>query len=253
MPQEYEFGSRIVGGTAATVGQIPWQAWIRSYVSATATNPITCGGALIGLQWVLTAAHCVYGHGLYTVGLGSNTLSAPLIQMNSTVGIVNPNYNPSNYNNDIALIQLPVSTSTSTFIQTIRLPTVSQAATTFLNFQSTVSGFGRLNNSTTVLSNTLQVVNMRVMANTNCQAIYGTSVVIASTMCGEGWTVSTQGACMGDSGGPMAIYENGVPTLIGVVSFISGRGCGAGDPTGFTRTASFLTWVNAVTGIPLRT
>lgn len=50
----------------------------------------------------------------------------------------------------------------------------------------------------------------------------------------------------------MVIYENGVPTLIGVTSFISGRGCGAGDPTGFARVSRFLTWINAITGIPLR-
>lgn len=93
---------------------------------------------------------------------------------------------------------------------------------------------------------------MRVMANANCANIYGTAVVTDSVMCGEGWAVSTQGACLGDSGGPMVIYENGVPTIIGVTSFISSRGCGAGDPTGFTRVSRFLTWINAVTGIALR-
>lgn len=96
------------------------------------------------------------------------------------------------------------------------------------------------------------MVNLRVMANANCAAFYGTAVVTDNVLCGEGWTVSTQSTCIGDSGGPMAIYENGIPTLIGVTSFISSRGCGAGDPSSFARVSRFLNWINAVTGIVLR-
>lgn len=103
-----------------------------------------------------------------------------------------------------------------------------------------------------VLSNTLQFVNMRVIANNVCQNIFGPAVVIPSVACAQGWTAVTQGACLGDSGGPLAIVENNIRTLVGVTSFISGRGCGAGDPTGFTRVASFLPWINAVTNITLR-
>lgn len=96
------------------------------------------------------------------------------------------------------------------------------------------------------------MVNLRVMTNAACLSVYGSSVVMDNVMCGEGWTTNTQGACLGDSGGPMVVYENNVPTLIGVTSFISGRGCGFGDPTGFARVSRFLTWINSVTGIVLR-
>lgn len=106
--------------------------------------------------------------------------------------------------------------------------------------------------ATTVLSPTLQVVNMNVMANTACANVYGNAVVTANVLCAQGTSNVAFGTCLGDSGGPMVIHENNVPTLIGVVSFISSRGCGAGDPSGFARVSRFTSWINAVTGIPLR-
>lgn len=134
---------RILGGSAATTGQRPWHVWVRSAVG---TTSVTCGGSLIAPNWVLTAAHCVQGYNNFTVGVGSNSLASPQIQLTALYAIINPGFNAANYNNDVALLQLPTSLSNSTTVAPIRLPTVSQAGTTFLNFLTTVSGFGRLNN-----------------------------------------------------------------------------------------------------------
>lgn len=248
-PEAEGIQGRITGGAAAAIGQLPWHVWVRSSVGTAST---TCGGALIANNWVLTAAQCVQGYTSYTVGAGSNRLSTPQIQLQASYAIVNPGYVASTFANDVALLMLPTNITTSSLIAPVRLPAVSQTNTTFLNFATTVSGFGRLNNATTVLSENLQVVNLRVMANANCASYYGTAVVNDNAMCGEGMTSTTQGTCIGDAGGPMVIYENNVPTLIGTVSFISGRGCGFGDPSGFARVSKFLTWINAVTGIALR-
>ncbi len=45
---------RVVGGEDATPGEWCWQVALINSL-----NQYLCGGALIGTQWVLTAAHCV--------------------------------------------------------------------------------------------------------------------------------------------------------------------------------------------------
>lgn len=54
-----------------------------------------------------------------------------------------------------------------------------------------------------------------------------------------------------DSGGPLTIDDNGVTVQIGLVSFVSSRGCSYGDPSGYTRVAKYLHWISKVTGISL--
>lgn len=56
-----------------------------------------------------------------------------------------------------------------------------------------------------------------------------------------------------DSGGPMAIVdERGIITQIGIVSFVSSRGCSFGDASGYTRVSKYLQWISTNAGIPLR-
>lgn len=51
---------RIINGERATVGQFPWMALLR-YVSTDDEKKETfgCGGTLISIRHVLTAAHCI--------------------------------------------------------------------------------------------------------------------------------------------------------------------------------------------------
>lgn len=102
------------------------------------------------------------------------------------------------------------------------------------------------------LSTDLKWVDKRIISNSQCTKTYGPAVVLMSTVCTIGWDYNGQSTCNGDSGGPLVIDEGGIWTQIGVVSFVSNQGCGAGHPAGYVRTTSFLNWVSTQTGIPIR-
>ena len=53
------FSSRIVGGTEPRIGAYPWLALLGFTRNKNGAPAWKCGGALIGYQHVLTAAHCV--------------------------------------------------------------------------------------------------------------------------------------------------------------------------------------------------
>jgi len=53
----------------------------------------------------------------------------------------------------------------------------------------------------------------------------------------------------GDSGGPLVIRNGNNFLLIGVVNFVSSRGCVVGLPSGYARVSSFRNWILNNTGI----
>lgn len=52
-------GNRIIDGSPAQVGQIPWQ--IALFINL-GTGTVFCGGSIISEEWILTAAHCALGY-----------------------------------------------------------------------------------------------------------------------------------------------------------------------------------------------
>lgn len=178
-------------------------------------------------------------------------MNSPAVSVSAVRVVSHPNYSTATLNNDISVIQLSGSIGLGPSIQVIRLPTRSQQSTTFNGLQARVSGFG-LTQQGGQVSNTLNWINARVILNSECASIYGSSVVIASTICAHGWDHTQQSTCNGDSGGPLVLSEGGIWTQIGVVSFVSGNGCAFGHPHGYVRTSHFVDWINSVTGIAVR-
>lgn len=134
--------TRIVNGNVATNQQFPWFVSVRAYTSRGLQS--VCGGSLLNKEWVLTAAHCVHGYTTFNLGFGSRNLNRPFISLTSQHFIEHRHYNQHTLNNDIALIKLPMPIIFTQFVQSIRLPTLSQAISgKFHSDQARVCGYGR--------------------------------------------------------------------------------------------------------------
>ncbi|KAI7815052.1 Serine protease, partial [Rhyzopertha dominica] len=222
---------RIIDGEPAAHGQFPWQVAVRF---TTSSGTFFCGGSLIDRQWVLTAAHCTTGALSFELLLGGVTISG------SEEGRITINYSSSTVNNDIALIRLPDPilytskwSTNAKFLANIRpvsLPVIGVIMPARLS--ATVSGWGRISDNTTGVSNTLNYVNLTTILNSECATVYGDSV--------------------GDSGGALVTTTaSGNIIQVGVVSFVHTAGCGSGNPSGYVRTESFLSWIHLHTGIAI--
>ncbi|XP_039444677.1 collagenase-like [Culex pipiens pallens] len=249
IPHSLAFG-KVINGKTAETGQFPWQVSIRAALDRSVT---VCGGSLIAPQWILTAAHCAKDYTGFQIGFGSNLLNVPRLTMSAVSKIVHPEFDPVRLNNDVAVIKLPSPVPFSWEISPIQLPPLSYASKTFQNAAGVVSGFGRTSDASQSISALLKYETLRIISNAECSTVYGSSVIRNSTMCAVGWERTNQNVCQGDSGGPLVIEENGTYLQIGVVSFVSNRGCSTGDPSGYIRTASYLEWIAQQTGVVLRT
>ena len=97
------FNRRIVGGEKTDIKQHPWQ------VALQFKGNFFCGGSIIGHRWVLTAAHCFKlsargGDWRAKAGATNHATAGGWAEIERV--IVHEKYNPTTYENDIALIKL---------------------------------------------------------------------------------------------------------------------------------------------------
>lgn len=123
---------------------------------------------------------------------------------------------------DFSLIQVGTKIKFTSFVNFVRLPTLSQAVTKFVDYIATVSGYGIMNTKTNTLSDYLQFTTLKVISNAECALIYGS--VDPLVLCAVGFPNPKSSSCPGDSGSPLVVYENGTPTLIGIVSYGAANG-----------------------------
>ena len=111
----------------------------------------------------------------------------------------------------------------------VALPQPEDAEIDFENFESFATGFGVTSDAPgTGTSVILQYVNMRVIANEECEATYG-NVITEYKICTD--TTGGRSTCAGDEGAPLVVYaEPDRRIILGVGSFRSGDGCTVGHP-----------------------
>ncbi|RZC39321.1 brachyurin-like, partial [Asbolus verrucosus] len=217
---------RIIGGIVAQDGQFPWQVAI--YFD-TPDGTYFCGGALIDLNATV-----------FTLHLGANSLVTDdpnRVTIGASYSVPHPDYNPNSLANDIGLIRIDTVIELNEYIQIIPLPTSALGSGQAV----TLSGWGATGDG---VVNDLTYVDLSTISNADCQAIYG-EVIEDSMVCVVG--KSNEGPCSGDNGGPLVITD-GVNNAVhvGVVSWTSASGCETDHPSGFTRTASYISWIQSV-------
>jgi secreted trypsin-like serine protease len=236
---------RIVGGAPITISSTPWQASLSIRNSG---NPTLCGASIIGASWLVTAAHCVAGStpSNISVFVGITNLSGRSNQNALAVSgvTINPSWNSTTFNGDIALLQLATPLNFSTTVQPIALPLTQDPATwPAAGTIAQISGWG----STSFgggYSDSLSAANVSILGGPgeNTCGSYGSSFTSFDKICAGkvGGGVDT---CQGDSGGPLVVSTATGVVLAGLTSV--GTECAlANFPGIYARITTFLPWIN---------
>ena len=230
----------IVGGSPTSITQVPWQ------VSIAASGNL-CGGSLIGVNWVVTAAHCVSGVAPTSLSVysGIDQLSQRSSANRSSVSNIHihPNWSDSTFLADIALLELSAPVTLSNKVQVISLPSsVDFAAWPAQGVPAVVSGWGATS-VTGLVSEQLNSANISILAGPGVDTCgdYGSDFQSTDDIC-AGNPTGRIDTCSGDSGGPLVVTEAGIPLLAGVTSV--GNECGLPNFPGiYTRVTSYLSWI----------
>ncbi|XP_066041134.1 acrosin-like [Chamaea fasciata] len=238
--------TRVVGGTNAEAGAWPWLVSIQD--SSIAGTGHLCGGSLISVQWVLTAAHCFAdSRNIRTMRLviGATQLTEPgpgaEVRLIKRL-LVHEEYNPADQSNDIALLELNEPVQCSPYIQLACVPNVTvnvaQLDTCY------VAGWGATTARSQSTSDVLQEAKVRLISVLMCNSTKWYDGDIHNHNLCAGYPEGGIDTCQGDSGGPLMCRDNSADFfwVVGVTSW--GRGCARAQRPGvYTSVQHFYDWI----------
>lgn len=248
----YRRQGRVVGGEDGAPGEWCWQVALINSL-----NQYLCGGALIGKQWVLTAAHCVTnivraGDAIY-VRVGDHDLTqkfgspgAQTLRVATTY--IHHNHNSQTLDNDIALLKLHGEADLKEGVCLVCLPNRGTSQAT--GKKCTVTGYGYMGETGPI---PLRIREARVPIVNDNECVRKINSVTekifilpASSFCAGG--EKGHDACQGDGGGPLVCEDSGYHQLTGLVSW--GFGCGRKDVPGvYVKVSSFIGWINQIISV----
>jgi len=252
---------KVAYGHDTVLGAYPWQARVK--VPCNATHTFSCGGVLVSRQHIVTAAHCMNG------SLPCTASYLKPIDVEVLLGIVDlrlkpeslrnvskiffhPQYRRDHYGTryDVAVLKLDKPVQYADHIVPICLPVKNDFVSE--GTEAMVSGWGRRDpNIPKSSSNILQAVDVNVIGTDQCQRWHrnwhGNSKIqppftlYDDRICaGQG----KEGACRGDSGGPLMTKKDDRWTLIGLVSWGIKNSCNKAKlPTVYHQVAATIDWI----------
>ncbi|XP_049831344.1 trypsin alpha-3-like [Schistocerca gregaria] len=228
-PWRSRLDGRIVGGSAVSISQYPWQLYftIGNYM---------CGASIISSTWALSAAHCVDGFSTSQMLLraGTSTRGSGGTTHRIATGYIHGSYSGNDY--DICVVQVSNAFSFNSNVQAVGLASSEPSAGTSV----TVTGWGTTSYQGSA-SNTLLGVTVQIIDRNTCNRSYGS---ITSRMICAGVTSGGKDACQGDSGGPLVSGS----TQVGIVSW--GNECAlANYPGVYANVANLRSWIQQASGV----
>lgn len=249
MPKNPSSAGRIIGGSDASLGEIPWHLLIK--------EPRRGGASLINDRWAVTAAHVVEGleetslrlYGGLVDGRTAENRFSDVVSLDSERIIIHPGYTtvlPSttrtNYDNDIALIRFNSKVNLGPNLRPICLPEGDSDLT--VNEMGIVSGWGATERG--FKSAKLKYAQIGVYSLERCQDTPTLPPNHRMTFTDNMFCAGYQGrdSCEMDSGGPFSVQGGtGKPYhLMGIVSW--GPPCRERQYKGYyTKVANYVDWI----------
>lgn len=161
--------TKIVGGQTIDISKVPWQVSLLSIDRGTHF----CGGSIISYYRILTAGHCAdeYTKDEVLVRIGSNSqLEGGYFRRIRSIIHHNEFFEPTFFNNDIAIMIVTIPIIFGRNIQPIALPLSDIILKT--NDTVLVSGWGDLQQGDLDFRTYLHAVSMPIVDQELCKRIY---------------------------------------------------------------------------------
>jgi trypsin len=242
----------IVGGTPTSIVSYPWIAHVHYRGPV---EDFECGGTVVAPRLILTAAHCVLtGTGRVATaanfsvltGVGDLDQATPANSSQASRVLVFPEYEPSRFLNDAALLVLaePVA------VPALPLATSADGALIADGAPVAVAGWGLVDVSPPQLPTALRDAQSVVRSPSYCQrslrrvlpVFASESQICVKSPPGPGGA----SLCNGDSGGPgIGRRPDGTVVQIGIISLKGSVDCNPASPQVLARVDRVSPWVAA--------
>ncbi|CAG9811514.1 unnamed protein product [Chironomus riparius] len=244
----------IPGSGQANYGAYPWLAVIMGQTDLSFQGT----GALIDHMHVLTVAHklnqSLASGQPFIVQLGRwDGLSEVIPYQTFTVMRIfsHPSFNPSNLQNDVAILRLSqsVNLGATPTVGTACLPT-----NMISGVRCMVAGYGSANFGGQITSNLLKEVDLPLVDQFTCQNLLrstrlGQNFILdqSSFLCAGGEL--GKDACTGDGGAPLVCQVANQWFVFGLVAW--GIGCGSSNVPGvYVNVVNYMSWIQQTTNSP---